>query len=138
MPLNLWKTVKRTLNDTFGTDIMETENQLSEGLQKHRDSEYEVGEFVNSSGDTVSFLKVTDFEGLLKISLEELRKVGQLSGNDISLLICGDKWGDSTKLLCQYSESEKSQSLQTAKFLGIYQRNKESIENIEGTFGPIF
>ena len=111
MPLNLWKTVKRTLNDTFGVDIMGTENQLCEGLQKHGEFEYEVGESVNSSGDAVSFLRVTDFEGLLKTSLEELRKAGQLSGNDISLLICGDKGGDSTKLLCQFSDSEKSQSV---------------------------
>ena len=48
---------------------MGLENQLRDGLQKHVEFEHEMGEFVNSTRNTVSFLKVTDFEGLLKTSL---------------------------------------------------------------------
>ena len=73
MPLNLWKTVKRNLNDSFGVDLMGTERQLCEGLRKHREFEYEVGEFINSSGETVTFLRVTDFETLYKTSVEEMK-----------------------------------------------------------------
>ena len=38
--LNLWKTVKRTLNDSFGVDLMGTERR--EGLRKHGEFEYEM------------------------------------------------------------------------------------------------
>ena len=79
MPLNLWKTVKRTLNDSFGVDLMGTERQLREGLRKHGEFEYEVGEFINSSGETVTFLQVTDFETLYKTSVEEMKNSGLLS-----------------------------------------------------------
>ena len=52
-----FKTVKRTLNDSFGEDLMGTERQLREGLRKHRELEYEVGKFINSSGETVTFFE---------------------------------------------------------------------------------
>ena len=140
MPLNLWKTVKRTLNDSFGVHLMGTERQLREGLRKHGEFEYEVGEFINSSGQTVTFLRVTDFETLYKTSVEEMKNSGLLSKdtNNVSSLVCGDKGGSSTKILCQFTSSEKSQSVRTAKLLGIYQGSKESRENIEYAFGPIF
>ena len=79
MPLNLWKTVKRTLNDSFGVDLMGTERQLREGLRNHGEFEYEVGEFINSSGETVTFLRVTDFEKLYKTSVEEMKNSGLVS-----------------------------------------------------------
>ena len=47
MPLNLWKTIKRSFKDSFGIDIMGTERELLEGLKQHGEFEYEVGEFVN-------------------------------------------------------------------------------------------
>ena len=139
MPLNLWKTVKRTLNDSFGVDLMGTERQLGEGVRKHGEFEYEVGEFINSSGETVTFLRVTDFETLYKTSVEEMNS-GLLSKDtsNTSLLVCGDKGGSSTKILCQFTSSEKSQPVRTAKLLGIYQGSKESREIIECAFGPIF
>ena len=132
MPLNLWKTVKRTLNDSFGVDLMGTERQLREGLRKHGEFEYEVGEFINSSGETVTFLRVTDFETLYKTSVEEMKNSGLLSKDtsNTSLLVCGDKGGSSTKIVCQFTSSEKSQSVRTAKLLGIYQGSKESRENV--------
>ena len=51
MPLNFWKTVKRTLNDSFGVDLMGTEGQLQEGLKKHGEFEYEVGESSSTTLD---------------------------------------------------------------------------------------
>ena len=58
---------------------------------------------------------------------------------NISLLICGgDKGGSSTKIICQFANSEQSQSVRTAKLLGIYLGSKESRENIELAFGPVF
>ena len=49
----------------------------------------------------------------------------------------GDKGGSSTKILCQFTSSERSQSVRTAKLLGIYEGSKESRENIVCAFDPI-
>ena len=56
----------------------------------------------------------------------------------ISLVICGDKGGSSTKIICQFTDSEASHSVRTAKLLGIYQGGKDSRANIQTAFGPIF
>ena len=56
----------------------------------------------------------------------------------MSLLVCGDKGGSSTKILCQFTNTQASHSVKTAKSLGIYQGSKESRENIQTAFGPIF
>ena len=55
-----------------------------------------------------------------------------------SLLICGDKGGSSTEIIRQFTDSEASHSVRTAKLLGIYQGGKESRENIQTAFSPIF
>ena len=55
-----------------------------------------------------------------------------------SLLICSDKGSSSTKIICQFTDSEASHSVRTAKLLGIYQGGKESRENIQTAFGAIF
>ena len=140
MPLNLWKSVKRALKDDFGVDIMGTEHELREGLKSHGEFEYEVGEFTNEAGDVVTFLRVTDPESLCRSSLDDMRKGGLIppENNDICLLVCGDKGSESTKIICQFTNSERSQSVRNAKLLGIYLGSKENRENIKAAFGPIF
>ena len=125
MPLNLWKIVKRALSDSFGVDVMGTERELHEGLKEHGEFDYEVGEFINSAGETVTFLPATDVRSLCKNSFDA-RKDAKLLPNDnnVSLLICGDKGGSSTKIICQFANSEQSQSVKTAKLLGIYLGSK--------------
>ena len=95
MPLNIWKTVKRALKDDLRIDIMGTEQQLRDGLKQHGEFQYEVGEFINSSAENITFLRVTDLETLCSNSVSELKSAGLLekNANDISLLICGDKGG---------------------------------------------
>ena len=139
MPLNLWKIVKRALSDSFSVDVMGTERELREGLKEHGESDYEVGEFINSAGETVTFLRATDVRSLCKNSFDALKDAKLLpNDNNVSLLICGDKGGSSTKIICQFANSEQSQSVKTAKLLGIYLGSKESRENIELAFGTIF
>ena len=139
LPLNLWKTVKRALNDDLGIDLMGTERELREGLKNHGEFDYEVGEFTNKAGEVVTFLRVTDVEQFCKSSLEDLKKSGLISKdhNNIHLLVCGDKGGDTTKIIGQFTDSLKSHSVRNAKLFGIYQGSKENRENIENAFGPI-
>ena len=139
MPLNLWKIVKRALSDSFGVDVMGTERELREGLKEHGEFDYEVGKFINSAGETVTFLRATDVRSLCKNSFDALKDAKLLpNDNNVSLLICGNKGGSSTKIICQFANSEQSQSVKTAKLLGIYLGSKESRENIELAFGTIF
>ena len=65
--------------------------------------------------------------------LEQMRESGKVPKESvgISLLVCGDKEGSSTKILCQFTNSQVSHSMKTAKLLGIYQGSKESRENIK-------
>ena len=123
LPLNLWKTVKRALNDDFGIDLMGTERELREGLKNHGGFDYEVGEFTNRVGEVVTFLRVTDVEQRCKSSLEDLKKSGLIlkDHNNIYLLVCGDKGGDATKIIGQFPDSQKSHSVSNAKLFGIYQ-----------------
>ena len=69
-----------------------------------------------------------------------MRESGQVPKESvgISLLVCGDNGGSSTEILCQFTNSQASHSMKTAKLLGIYQGSKESRENIQTAFGPIF
>ena len=134
MPLNLCKIVKRALSDSLGT-----EKELREGLKEHGEFDYEVGKFINSAGETVTFLRATDVRSLCKNSFDALKDANLLpNDNNVSLLICGDKGGSSTKIICQFANSEQSQPVKTAKLLGIYLGSKESRENIELAFGTIF
>ena len=56
MPLNLWKTVKQALKNDLGIDMMGTEQQLRDGIKQHGEFQYEVGEFINSSAENITFL----------------------------------------------------------------------------------
>ena len=53
------------------------------------------------------------------------------------MLFCGNKGDNSTKLLLQFNNVEKKQSLKTAKLLGVFEGAKETRECIEKVFGPI-
>ena len=58
MPLDLWRLVKRTLQENLGVDLLGTESKLREGLKEHREFAYEAGSF-EAEGKKVSFLRVT-------------------------------------------------------------------------------
>ena len=87
---------------------MGTERELREGLKQQGEFECEVGEFVNSSQETVTFIRVTDYKTLCTESLSKMRESGQVPKGTvgISLLVCGDKRGSSTKILCQFTNSQ--------------------------------
>ena len=55
----------------------------------------------------------------------------------LRILICGDKGGPSTKILCEFFNCRASHSFKTAKFLGTFEGAKDDHENIELIFGPI-
>ena len=139
MPLNLWKIVKHALSDSFGIDVIGTEKELHKGLKEHGGFDYEVGEFSNFAGETVTFLRTTDVRSSCKNSFDALKNAKLLpNGNNVSLFICSDKDGSSAKIICQFGNSEQSQSVKTAKLLGIYLGSNKSRENIELAFGTIF
>ena len=52
-------------------------------------------------------------------------------------MICGDKGGPSTKILCELLNCRASHSFKTAKLLGIFEGAKDDHDNIELIFGPI-
>ena len=64
-------------------------------------------------------------------------KLYNCSRNNLNLLFCGNKGGNSTKLLLQFDNVEKNQSLKIAKLLGVFEGAKETRECIEKVFGPI-
>ena len=51
----------------------------------------------------------------------------------LRLLICGDKGGPSTNILCEFLNCKASHSFKSAKLLGA----KDNQENIKTIFGPI-
>ena len=68
--------MKRSFKDSLGSDVIGTERELRKELTQHGEFAYEMGEFVNSSEETVTFLRVTDFKTLCAESLSKMRESG--------------------------------------------------------------
>ena len=87
MPLNLWKIVKRALSDSFCIDVMGTEKEFHEALKEHGELDYKVGKFINSAGETVTFLCAADVRSLCKNSFDAFKDAKPLpNDNNVSLL----------------------------------------------------
>ena len=90
----------------------------------------------------INFLRVSDVADLLKKPVETLNSQNilcfdQNNPKTLRLLICGDKGGSSTKILCEFLNCKASHSVKTARLLGIFEGAKDNQENNETIFGPV-
>ena len=143
MPLDLWRLVKRTLNDNLGFDFLGTESKLREGLKEHGEFVYEAGNF-EAGGKKVSFVRVTSILEVIQKSVLALHRSKQLIPipntpvDCLHVLVTGDKGGSSTKILLQFQNCEKTHSVKMSKLLGVFDGAKDSRECIVNAFGPLF
>ena len=143
MPFDLWRLVKRALQDNLGVDLLGTESQLREGLKEHGEFAYEAGSF-EAEGKKVSFLRVTSILEVIQKSVLALHRNKRLilipntPVDCLHVLVTGDKGGSSTKILLQFQNCEKTHSSKTSKLLGVFDGARDSRLCIVNAFGPLF
>ncbi len=143
MPLDLWRLVKRTLQDNLGVDLMGTESKLREGLKEHGEFVYEAGSF-QAEGKEVSFLRVTSILEVIQKSLLALHRNKRLIPipntpvDCLHVLVTGDNGGSSTKFLLQFQNCERTHSVKTSKLLGVFDGARDSRLCIVNAFEPLF
>ena len=118
---------------------MGTETELKKQLDCH--GNYEYGTVVLHERK-INFVRVTDVNNLINKTVQILNSQGMLHNEKnnpdcLRILICGDKGGPSTKILCEFLNCRASHSFKTATLLGIYEGAKDDYVNVELIFGPI-
>ena len=66
----------------------------------------------------LTFIRITDLKTLCTESFSKVRESGHVPKESvgISLLVCGDKGGSSTKILCQFTNSQASHSVKQPNY----------------------
>ena len=125
MPLDLWRLVKRTLQENLGVDLLGTESKLREGLKEHGEFVYEAGSF-EAEGKKVSFLRVTSILEVIQKSVlalqgsKRLIPIPNTPVDCLHVLVTGDKGGSSTKILLQFQNCERTHSVKQANFPAVH------------------
>ncbi|XP_072046234.1 uncharacterized protein [Amphiura filiformis] len=144
MPMESWQYVKRVLLKELGINLMGTERQLKEEI-KALQFEYECISFNDANtGKPIHAIRAANVNDVITRTLELLQERNQLElldNNDDDTLwihISGDKGGKATKILLQVVNASNRHSIKSAKMLGMFEGGKDSRENIELAFKPIF
>ena len=91
----------------------------------------------------VSFVRITDVNVVLRKMIDELvssklfTSLPNIPNQELYLLLSGDKGGNSTKLMLQILNTKSSQSVRTAKLIGIFEGEKDNHECVEAIFGSV-
>ena len=141
LPFETVRMLKGALDKVFGVDTFGPENDLRKYLSS-KEFEFENGEYVTESLDTVHFVRVKSVKNVVIKTVQDLATENllvHLSNNrkrTLWLLICGDEGGASTKLIFQIVNSSVCHSVKHARFLGLYS-GKDNREYTEAIFGPL-
>ena len=144
LPWEQIRMLKRAFKDSFGFDVFGSEKELRKYIGE-LELPFESGTYTTREGKSVSFVRISNVEFVIKQLVEELIQVDALEtpdnidSNTLYLLLPGDKGGSSTKLLLQVLNTADvhTHSNRYAKLIGIYEGDKENRECIEAVFGPL-
>ena len=117
----------------------------AEGEIKALQFEYECISFLDpSTGKKIHAVRATNVSDVITRTVELLKQRNQLellANNDDDALwihVSGDKGGKSTKVMMQVINANNRHSIKSAKILGMFEGGKDSGDNIELAFKPIF
>ena len=134
-----WRVVKRALSNVTGTDILGTEKQLRNEMDKSY-FEYECGTFKTVEKEcekSVTFVRVTNLQNVITKTVQQLQSTGELCsyenipGDCLKVLVCGDKGSQQTKLMLSVLNSKLQHSVKRAKLIAIFERARDSPECIQ-------
>ena len=136
--------LKRAFKDSFGFDVFESEKELRKYIGK-LELPFESGTYTTKEGKSVSFVRISNVEFVIKQLVEQLIQADALETPDnidsitLYLLFPGGKGSSSTKLLSQVLNTTNvhTHSNRYAKLIGTYEGDKENRECIEDVFGPL-